>query len=265
MSGELNPYEAPQSALGPARPVQGLTFGGPPIMPFASARTRAAWAVGLLAMTMVVTVLSMAVTYTSIQGAEAQMAGRALEDEDTSVSELMMYVSLALLVIATGLGSSIAFLMWIHRVHRNLPSLGATDLRFTPGWAVGWFFVPIMNLFRPCQVMREVWRESDSAALAPDPWSGNPSPPTGSSLVGWWWALYLIMNVVNQAAFRASMRAETPETTLVAEWISLAGDLITFPAAIVAIRLVQTITKNQENRHGLLAGVDPFEAGRPTS
>jgi hypothetical protein len=201
------------------------------------------------------------VTNTSIQDINAQMAGQAMEDQELSDSEAMMYLSFALLVIATGLGTSIAFLMWIHRAHRNLPSLGARDLRFTPGWAVGWFFIPIMNLFRPYQVMREVWAESDPAALTPDPWSGDPSPPRGSSLVGWWWGLYLIMEFVNQAAFRASIRAETPEASLAAEWVSMVGDLITFPAAIVAIRLVQIITRNQEDRHRVLSGASPVEAG----
>ena len=31
---------------------------------------------------------------------------------------------------------------------------------FTPGWSVGWFFVPIMNPWKPFQAMREIWQAS---------------------------------------------------------------------------------------------------------
>ena len=36
--------------------------------------------------------------------------------------------------------TAILFLMWIHRAHRNLPSLGSSSLKYSPGWAVGGFF-----------------------------------------------------------------------------------------------------------------------------
>src|SRR5262249_39937269 len=41
--------------------------------------------------------------------------------------------------------TAIAFLIWFHRAHRNAAHLGAKGLTFTPAWAVGWFFIPIMN------------------------------------------------------------------------------------------------------------------------
>ena len=46
-------------------------------------------------------------------------------------------VSISLLVLA-----AVAWLVWQHRRQRNLVRLGARQLRFTPRWAVGWWFVP---------------------------------------------------------------------------------------------------------------------------
>ncbi|MFC1995866.1 DUF4328 domain-containing protein [Chloroflexota bacterium] len=42
--------------------------------------------------------------------------------------------------------TAVLFYMWIHRAHRNLPSLGVSGLKYSPGWAVGGFFIPILNL-----------------------------------------------------------------------------------------------------------------------
>src|SRR5689334_14659728 len=38
---------------------------------------------------------------------------------------------------------------WIYVAHKNLPALGAENLRFRPGLAVGSFFIPIYNLWGP--------------------------------------------------------------------------------------------------------------------
>ena len=32
-------------------------------------------------------------------------------------------------------------------------------MTFTPGWIAGWFFVPIMNLFRPYEAVKELYGE----------------------------------------------------------------------------------------------------------
>ena len=61
--------------------------------------------------------------------------------------------------------------MWIHRAHANLREAGVDGLEFTPGWAVGWFFVPIAQLFKPFQAMRELW-----AAMRHKPTPGSRAP-----------------------------------------------------------------------------------------
>jgi len=43
----------------------------------------------------------------------------------------------------------VAFIMWFYRAYSNLPRLGVTGgLRFGPGWAIGAWFVPFLNLVR---------------------------------------------------------------------------------------------------------------------
>jgi hypothetical protein len=74
-------------------------------------------------------------------------------------------------LVVNGLGTlfalvmGICFLVWTHRCYRNLQAFGVADLRYTPAWAVGYFFVPIMNLYRPYQVFKEVWQASDPTVI----------------------------------------------------------------------------------------------------
>jgi hypothetical protein len=61
-----------------------------------------------------------------------------------------------ILAIITG----ITFLRWIYRSNNNLRALSGESMTFTPGWSVGWYFIPIANLWKPYQVMNEIWKVS---------------------------------------------------------------------------------------------------------
>ena len=40
----------------------------------------------------------------------------------------------------------VLFLRWLHLSYCNLRALGTQGMRFTPGWAVGYWFVPVLNI-----------------------------------------------------------------------------------------------------------------------
>ena len=47
---------------------------------------------------------------------------------------------------------------WIYRTNANAHSFGTGDMSITPGWAIGWYFIPIANLFKPYEGMKETWQ-----------------------------------------------------------------------------------------------------------
>jgi len=82
---------------------------------------------------------------------------------------------LLVLFIAT----AIAFLFWLDRAARNLPSLGARS-PIAAEHVVGVFFAPVVNFVAIPYVVRHVWYGSD------------PTPPArGWLLFGWWPTLFV--------------------------------------------------------------------------
>jgi Domain of unknown function (DUF4328) len=83
----------------------------------------------------------------------------------------------------------IVWCVWQHRAQGNAQRFVLGTTTFTPGWAVGWWFVPIANLFKPFQAVSELWKASH----------GGPAWRELStwSLIGWWWGVWLasIINV----------------------------------------------------------------------
>jgi hypothetical protein len=67
--------------------------------------------------------------------------GAEIDSNDLRQQRLeLMYL---LLFVCT----AVVFLVWFYRVHANLTALGAGPLKYTSGWAVGCWFVPILCFF----------------------------------------------------------------------------------------------------------------------
>jgi hypothetical protein len=87
------------------------------------------------------------------------------------------------------LAAIVVFLVWVHRATVNLVALGSSSLRITPAGAVWGFFIPFVNLVQGHQVMATLWTESQPLPL------GEHSLRRKTTLVNWWWGLYLFMSV----------------------------------------------------------------------
>ena len=134
--------------------------------------------------------------------------------------------------------TGIAFLKWIYRANSNCRGFGAQGMKFTPGWSIGWYFIPIAALWKPYQAMKEIWKVSTNPI--------NWQKEDGSSLLGWWWALWLIYSFLGQASLRLSMRANTISSLQTSTTVSIISEIIDIPLYIVAVSLISTIFKKQK-------------------
>jgi len=144
---------------------------------------------------------------------------------------------IGLVYLGVYLATAIIFAMWIYRANLNSRGFGATGMRFTPGWSVGYFFIPILNLFRPFQAMKEIWKVSGN----PRRWEAEPA----GGILTVWWTLWILSNLLGQAVLRMSMAADTAEKLQIATSFSIFATLMDIPLSIVAIKMVSTIHARQ--------------------
>lgn len=145
----------------------------------------------------------------------------------------------------------ILFFIWIYRTHKNLPYLNVEGLRFTPGWSVGYFFVPFMSLFRPYQMMAEKWKASNPKADMSDKESWKTSSP--SPIVGGWWAFFLTSIIAAQIAFQIGWRGgEQLSDLLTATYAMLVSDATDVGWILTSIFLVRRIAQFQEAKYRLI-------------
>ena len=143
------------------------------------------------------------------------------------------------LFIITG----IVFLRWIYFTNSNSRSLGASGMQFTPGWSIGYYFVPFLNLYKPYRAMKEIWKTSKD----PQNWEILKTP----SLFPQWWTLWIISSFLGNMSFRLSMKAEELNELLVSSAVTLASGLVDIPLTLIAIKMVSQIFKMQmKNKKG---------------
>ncbi len=96
----------------------------------------------------------------------------------TKILFLALYHWQALGLLVT---TAAVFCVWLYRANRDARALGAREMRFSPRASVAWWFVPIAHLFKPYQVMTELWRASD-----PERRRDWATAPKTSALPAWW-------------------------------------------------------------------------------
>lgn len=107
-----------------------------------------------------------------------------------------VFVSLFLLIAA------VPVVGWIYRAHANLHEAGLDELRYSPRWSVGSFFVPLVNLVVPFRAMRELHNRSHGEG----PWQAASAVGDVTS----WWACLISAIVVSTVAAMVALVATLP-------------------------------------------------------
>jgi len=102
--------------------------------------------------------------------------------------EMLAIVS-AIALVVTFVPAVAFFCMWLHRAVQNMPALGSSDPRWSPGGAVGRGFVPILNFVHPLFSVLDAWRGADPSRRRLDVTERRAiRAPT---LIVAWWVLWL--------------------------------------------------------------------------
>jgi hypothetical protein len=138
-------------------------------------------------------------------------------------------------MLALTLGTYILYLMWLHRVVRQIGIWGS-DVGATPAWAIGCWFVPFVNLIKPFRVVRSVVRELGGKSLA------------ASLHLGVWWGAFLLSRMLDRLAGSLSKPGMPFSFFLPAYFVKIASLGCTILAAFLCVRIVCEVQKRLDAR-----------------
>jgi hypothetical protein len=131
---------------------------------------------------------------------------------------------------------------WIYRASANAHVLAPSFMTHTPGWAVGSYFIPILNLIRPYEAMKETWQVSATQK------GQEPADVTTPGILRLWWAAWLISRFTGTAVFYVLKESDEVEQYIVADQLSMADSAVTILLSLDAIGMVKRLTKIQTER-----------------
>jgi hypothetical protein len=248
-------------------------------VPFRSGHNRARFAMATLALYVLVSLISVASSYMQVnllerigvddshvvigEAEEEEGAAGTISDQEAAANDLREMV-VGLMMLAVLLACMVAYLTWLYRAYSNLPALGNSRnaLRYSPGWAIGSWFIPLANVFIPYQIVKETWEKSDPGIETETDLQFTVE--RFSPLILGWWLLWIASNVVGRLSASFANRAKTPADLSFASKLDIAASLVGIAAAIPAIFVIREIDRRQEMRSLQVAYVPPAPPAPPT-
>jgi hypothetical protein len=113
-------------------------------------------------------------------------------DAENGGSDPWSTVALAILIVTfvVMIVTMILVAMWIYRAHAHLKFTRAQGPTMDPSWAIGWYFIPIANLVKPFDAMRQLWTRSGTREVT----DGR------TSILKFWWGAWILANIFSNAS-----------------------------------------------------------------
>lgn len=133
------------------------------------------------------------------------------------VSETVAYLadygvsSVSMIYLIASITSIVTFIRWFRRAYYNIGMI-THNMEYGDGWAAGAWFVPILNLFVPYKMMKELYTKTDTYLILKDGYIEDKKLKT--DYIGWWWALWIISGIIGRIYLRLEWDSDDPISIL---------------------------------------------------
>lgn len=137
------------------------------------------------------------------------------------------------------IASAITFIMWFRRAYFNLHQIG-NDLLYGEGWAAGSWFIPVLNLYMPYQIMKDLYTKTNSV-LSQNLMTCNKRLPI--KYINWWWGLWIITLVLENISFRSFI---LDDIYGIASGIDIIVTLLYIPLSFITVKIIKDYSEIEE-------------------
>lgn len=172
---------------------------------------------------------------------------------DVPVSVISFWDNFALLMIATTIGVGLGLVKWLNACYRYAKeAIGATGFA-NEKWTASAWVIPIFNLFKPYQVISEIYKAGSQNYAGTDGWKKK----NGSGAILTWWIFWAITHfvvwIVSKQVFRRSFKSDLtiPQIIDMVEfslWVCIFSLLVAVLWFVVANHLTGRLLDRERSR-----------------
>ena len=147
---------------------------------------------------------------------------------------------LAILSTIAYVVSAVTFIMWFRRAYYNLHQK-VDYLTHSDGWAAGGWFVPIVCLYLPYQIMKEIYVETKELF---DRKGLSEKVSYTTNYVGWWWAFWIITAFIANFILRYTLKnVNTVDEYITLTVAQMISSVLEIPFAFLAVKVINDYSK----------------------
>lgn len=195
---------------------------------------RAKNAITLIWIVLALEVVSLASAYYKYNLLKSYLNGSEISDSAAGFSDLFEQIT-GLAYLVAFIISAVFFIQWFRRAYYNLHQK-LEPLSYSEGWAAGSWFVPILNLFRPYRIMKEMYTETQHFLLRR---GIDFKESLSARTVGIWWTLWIISSILGQVVFRLSLKEVYIEDIITSTFLAMISNIVNIPLAFAAVKVIK--------------------------
>ncbi len=183
------------------------------------------------------TILGLVPGFLELQLLNKLKVGEYVSDQEINISDITQGI-FGLVQSVTYIVSIVFFLNWFRRAYGNLHRVKVSP-KYQESMALWTWFIPIISLFRPVQIMNEIWTQTQQKIVRLD---SSYVVKQGGLKIGLWWTLFIISNFVGNYILKSVFRDETIEDLIQGSQALLVSDVMQIPEALLVIFIVKELS-----------------------
>lgn len=125
-------------------------------------------------------------------------------------SSIDFWASFSMIVILTAIGVGLGLVKWLNSCYQfSKEALHATGFKQEWWLGIGWI-LPFFNLFKPYQVINEIYRTGSPTYSRGDDWKKE----SGSGLMLTWWIFWVVVHLIWASLIKMIVQSSDPALTI---------------------------------------------------
>ncbi|MCC6819064.1 MAG: DUF4328 domain-containing protein [Bacteroidia bacterium] len=182
---------------------------------------------------------------------EAIQLGKKYTIEEANAIDIQVQIITGIAAL-TYIVSVVLFILWFRRAYYNIHQM-MDNLEYTEAAAAYSWFIPILNLFQPFKIMRELYKQTIKILE-------NHNRLTlfnlNTKALAWWWALWIISNVIGNIIFRFNDNTISLSEMLAMHNLKIVYDFMNIGLTLITIKVVRDYTKVENTLHEVSYEID---------
>ncbi len=202
---------------------------------------RARYAIIMIVIVMFLDIISAISSYFQLSLLNDINEGMFVSEAAISSNDLREQI-IAIIYLVVLIISAVIFIQWFRRAYYNLQVRTGT-CEHSDGWAAGCWFVPIISLFRPYQIMKELEKKTSQLLGT----ATGTTVHSNTTVISFWWALWLITNYLGNYIFKMAFKEESLENFINGTTVEMINSGLGVPLSLLTIYMIKTYASKEAN------------------